>query len=266
MLPALFHWRPDGCRACPFGPLFAARLCASGRAACPRGPSRAASELRRPAGPERAAARVARRAARREARARRGRYAEADARPKRAWAGGRGEQKGLPSYGGPFADELLRGNDIRGRAAGIVSRARSGPRSGRTLDTRPAVCNLASLAPQGPPGGPMPRGPSGGRSRRRALYVPGVRAPQPAFERSEWRAPASGERSERDRRRRGSRAVAMRGLPFARCRAPRQRAGRGPGGAGARAPAWAGFSCSGLVLIALCSCAAVADRIAAGLS
>lgn len=96
----------------------------------------------------------------------------------------------------------------------------------------------------------MPRGPSGGRSRRRALYVPGVRAPQPAFERSERgaeRSVASGERSERDRRRRGCRAVAMRGLPLAGCRATRQRAGRGTGAPRARRaegpyPAAAGLS------------------------
>lgn len=112
----------------------------------------------------------------------------------------------------------------------------------------------------------MPRGPSGGRSRRRALYVPAVRAPQPAFERSEWGAPASGERSERDRRRRGCRAVAMRGLLLRGM--PRHAAARGAGDGGSARSSRGGAvsSCSGLVLIAQHSCEAAADRIAAGLS
>lgn len=169
-------------RCLPGGPLFAARLCASGRAApVPRGPSRAALRLRRPAGPERAAAREARRAARRAAQ----RGGGATRRPTRA-RGARGpeaeESKRAHHHTGALLPTSTNAEMItRARGGGCVKGAQRPALGGRTLDAAAAVCNRAILCPAGPAGrpdaarpkrGPLP--PPGSLRARRAGAVDGV--------------------------------------------------------------------------------------------
>ena len=247
MLPALFHWRPDGCRACPFGPLFAARLCASAaqRSRCAAlarrvgiAPPRRAGARRSARSPTRGSARSASAAgALREAR--RAPEARVGRRPRR--------KKGPLSYGGLFSSELLRGNDFRGRAAGAVSRARSGPRSGRTLDTVPAVCNLVFLGPEGPPEARCRAAQAGADPAGGLFTCP------PCGRRSRRLSGASGERqrvASAARETGGGEAAApwpCAAYLFAGCRATRQRAGRGTGAPRARRaegpyPAAAGLS------------------------
>lgn len=143
-------------------------------------PSRAASELRRPAGPERAAARGARRAARREARARRGRYAEPDARPKRAWGGGRGGKKAHYHTGAFFPPSSFAGMIFEGARRALCQGREAAREAGEPLTQCPPCATSSSLAPQGrrrpdtarPKRGPIP--PPGSLRARRAGAVAGV--------------------------------------------------------------------------------------------